>query len=205
MKQRAGGKKFAPSRNGKNGKVAKPPKSASKQIRDVERLLKRVSRDAWPACLLAAALCSYRATSAAWEATRVDLSSVQRASSLLCFPPLRHLPPGGWLHRCRRQSTCLPAWLLCAQPDLDPKMRERQEAKLQELRAAQAEQQRKELERKYAVRYHKARPRLPPCALLLQAPTLLQACSRQEQLAAYLKAWPLSLPGPTCPSADPLL
>ena len=46
------------------------------------------------------------------------------------------------------------------QPDLDPKMRSRQEAKLEELRKAAGEQGRKEKERKYAVRYHKVR-RLP--------------------------------------------
>lgn len=43
------------------------------------------------------------------------------------------------------------------QPDLDPKMRARQEAKLEELRGAAAEAARKELERKYALRYHKVR------------------------------------------------
>lgn len=42
------------------------------------------------------------------------------------------------------------------QPDLDPKMRGRLEGKLEELKAAQAQHQRQELERKYAVRYHKA-------------------------------------------------
>jgi hypothetical protein len=41
------------------------------------------------------------------------------------------------------------------QPDLDPKMRARQLAKLEELQGAQAEHDRKERERKYAVRYHK--------------------------------------------------
>ncbi len=52
---------------------------------------------------------------------------------------------------CRRRQ---PPKLL--QPELDIKMRARQEAKLQELRVMQSEQQHKELERKYAVRYHKA-------------------------------------------------
>ena len=40
-------------------------------------------------------------------------------------------------------------------------MRGRLEAKLEELQAAAAEHARKELERKYALRYHKVRP----CAL----------------------------------------
>ncbi len=43
------------------------------------------------------------------------------------------------------------------QPDLDPKMRARQEAKLEELKAALAQHQRQELERKYATRYHKVK------------------------------------------------
>ncbi|KAL4437487.1 hypothetical protein ABPG77_003468 [Micractinium sp. CCAP 211/92] len=46
---------------------------------------------------------------------------------------------------------------LLAKPDLDPKMRARLEGKLEELKAAQAQHQRQELERKYAVRYHKVR------------------------------------------------
>lgn len=43
------------------------------------------------------------------------------------------------------------------QPDLDPKLRARQEKKLEELRAAAAAHVREELERKYAVRYHKVK------------------------------------------------
>jgi hypothetical protein len=60
-------------------------------------------------------------------------------------------------HTSRRPKLCRrrqPPTLL--QPELDIKMRARQEAKLQELRVMQSEQQHKELERKYAVRYHKA-------------------------------------------------
>ncbi|PSC71107.1 rRNA-processing EFG1 [Micractinium conductrix] len=46
---------------------------------------------------------------------------------------------------------------LLKKPDLDPKMRARNEAKLEELRKAQEDHQRQDRERKFAVRYHKVR------------------------------------------------
>lgn len=78
-------------------------------------------------------------------------------------------PPSSLGHRRRRR--CLPPPRPAApaelrpptpaQQDLDPKMRGRLEVKLEELRAAASEQARKELERKYAVRYHKVGMRQP--------------------------------------------
>ena len=59
--------------------------------------------------------------------------------------------------------------LFCVQPDLDPRARSQQAAVLDALNTALAQNQRTELERKYAVRYHKVcqYPAQISCAITL--------------------------------------
>lgn len=120
------------------------PKSLKNQIRDMERLLAKV----WEvACSLGAPA----------EPDSVLMASVVYIE--LKFYSVRDPGYCRRFRRCRRRRRlCHWPFPACAlQPDVDPKMRGRLEGKLEELKAAQAQHQRQELERKYAVRYHKVR------------------------------------------------
>lgn len=111
-----------------------------------------------------------------------------------CSPPFRSAAAAATAACGLWGATCTLPSAPQHQQDLDPKMRGRLEAKLEELRASAAEAARKELERKYAVRYHKVRlialpfplPVQPSAASRLQ---VLHAACRTAALHCHPCCW----------------
>ena len=209
--KKAGGK-FEPGTRGKVSKQKGHAPSLKNQIRGMERLLRKVRRKLHAACLPRSlaplGLAAHSRTVCEVVFDRLSpCTGAERAGARLL--PLACRLPAAWMPALRLVGCALPAGLL--QPDLDPKMRARQEAKLEELRQALAEHQQKELERKYATRYHKVvcrrrRRLLPPLLLpplLLLVPLLLLAspgqgcpcCNAEHPVRACL----LVLPHSRCP------
>ena len=149
--KRAGGKglQHKPGKGGAKDGVKKKNKLSSikNQMRGVERLLKKVGRGR-AGCMHAGLRCTLTPPAG-------HSSSLQR--NLIWSVATTHPPPS----------------LLSTQPDLDPKARAKQEARLAELRASSGAHARSELERKYATRYHKVRfferVKLERCLRKLQA------------------------------------